>query len=164
MLCLIIPFSIIMATNWNFIFRGDADFHYNMAIGNEDYRPEAQARYAPLFSSLAGFIVFNENSFVYVLFFLLGILTPMAMFLMKPYWQTVLIYFAGSHYFWYMMKSASQSTANLLFLGLFLTKNIYLRLLIVLLSIGAHSHGFLLTVPTLIILLTYENRHLFTHQ
>ncbi len=162
MLCLVVViFFIIFVKPSEFTIRGDAEFHFQKTIGNTEYRPVEQGVYASLFHILARPLVYNYDSFKFVMLILLAILTPMALFFISKKWQTVLVYFAGSHYFWYMWKSPSQATALLLFLGLFLTKNIYLRILIVVLSIGAHSHGFILTSITLLVLLFFEHKEKF---
>lgn len=129
----------------NDINGGDFGFHFEKAKnGCLNLRDDCQI-YAPLFHWVSGPFAFHENSFRYFSVFLVGILTPISLFLLSKKWISVWLYFSVTSYFYFFVDGIySQALAHLLFLAVLISKDWKLDFVFLLLATLAHGHGFFL--------------------
>lgn len=149
---------IFAPLNWH--FSGDFNFHYSKARGCENHPDkEACAAYYPLLHFIGQFFAFSPNVFAIYLIFLVAFVTPLILFLQTKKWVTVWLYFSTTQYFYSINGGAAypQALAYIFLLGLFLTKNNWLRSLIFFVGILAHSQAVFLIGITWFVLYFFEN-------
>ncbi len=131
---------------------GDFQTHYIEARDGCSSIDIDCVRYAPLFRFLESFFAFHENAFKYFALIVIGVLTPLVLFkLSDSNPVAVLLFFSATSYFYYFIDGIyPQALAMLLALGILLSKNKYLDILLLIFSILAHSQGFMLSLLVLI--------------
>jgi len=148
-LVVVILFKVMVTPD--FANRGDYQFHYEKSAGLND-RP-----YAPLTSMIGQLFGYSEGVFFFFILLLVGLITPLLLWHVTRTWQTVLFYYA-TQYFWFMFSTVSQAVAGIFLVGLFVTKNNYLRLLFVALGAAAHGQGAILLTVAWLLIVVFEHR------
>lgn len=98
---------------------------------------------------------YNPKVYLTYVVLLVGFVTPLVLFHITRTWQTVLFYYA-TQYFWFMTMTVSQALASIFFVGLFLTKNNYLRFLFFIAGMVSHGQGFMLLGVAWFVLILFE--------
>lgn len=153
-------FSIFLSLFFVFLFnqvftpdfaaRGDYSFHFEKSAGLTD------RVYAPLGHIFGGFFSYSQNTFLILVTVIVGLVTPVLLALIGRNWQAALFFFA-TQYFWFMLSTISQALASIFLLGLFVTKNNYLRFVFFVLAGASHGQGFILVGMAWLVILFFEN-------
>jgi len=150
-------FLFFLAIHLNFPLQKNQDYstHFSIASGGvpSDMTAERVAEYPPLFDWLASFFIFRNEVWVFFYLFLFAFLTPLTIFFITKSVYSVWFYFSISSYFYFTIQGLFPQGLIILFvLLMFASKNLYLRLLLVLLGILTHSTGIFL-MPLVLILI-----------
>lgn len=101
--------------------------------------------YHSLYHKIAFFFSFNEKIFYYFNLFLFAFLTPLLLIFLAKNQMAGFFYFTTTNYFFYFMDGIfSQGMTMLLGLGMLLTDDKRIQLIILALMSLAHGHGFFL--------------------
>lgn len=145
-------FSITPLT-WHTI--ADFDFHFEKAQGCNSQRCNV---YYPLLHFFGQFFILNEKTFLFFLNLLLLFVTPLILFFITKNSITVWLYFSVTQYVYLMNGGGAyaQVLAVIFWLGLFATKNNFIRLILLILGTLAHSQGQILLLFTWLVLAIKE--------
>jgi len=130
---------------------GDYDRHFykakNGCEGSETvgWGEEACETYSPLFHVIAQPFTYHQNAFFYFVLLILGLITPLILFWFTKEWLSVVLYFTTTVYFYFSIDGFfPQALAGIILLLIFLVRDWRIQVALVLLSIFAHGHAFLL--------------------
>jgi len=154
MVCLaFLLFFSLTPISWHTI--ADFNFHFEKAKGCDSEKCQT---YFPLLHWIGGFFSFNKPIFLFYLNFLLLFATPMALFFITRKWITVWLYFSTTQYVYLMNGGGAypQVLSIVFWLGLFATKNNFIRLALFILGVIAHSQGLILLGLTWLLLSAKE--------
>lgn len=115
--------------------------------------------YAPLLPTILGIFTVRERYFEFATMFMILVVTPLIIVLITRTWLGAFFYFTTSSYLFFMTAGLfAQSLLTIFLLGLFATKNNYIRLGLVVLGSISHSFGPLAMIVTIIIILIHEQK------
>lgn len=153
-----IPFLLLflIVPNW---IGGSPDYgiHFTMAIERYHGEQLTSPDYAPLLPSLLGIFSVKERYFEFATMFMILIITPILIVLITKSYLGAFFYLTTSSYFYFMTAGLfAQAALGIFLLGLFATKNIYVRLGLVVLGSLSHSFGPIAMIATLFVILVNE--------
>lgn len=136
----------------------DYDFHLDKARGNDITSLGRNTQeYAPLYSWLSSFFIYKEIVFKFFGLLMLGLIIPMLVFKLSKDWFSVLLYFTTTSFFYFFEQGIyAQPLAMVLMLIVIIYKNNFIRILVLFLSLFAHSLGFQLVLLALFFMLLHE--------
>lgn len=144
----VIIFNLLPA-NW--LKTADFEFHFNKSTSceyaiNDPIELIRCQSYYPLLHYLGGFFSFDERPFLYFLFILLLVITPLLLFLITKNWITTWFYFSTTQFVYLIQTGGAypQLLATIFLLLFMLTKNNYARIGLLLIGLLSHSQAFFL--------------------